>query len=81
MTDSVLLGRVLTDDGDRTGYGFDEQTWDGVRVVGHNGGYPGTHNEVDLYPSDGYVAVVLGNLDGIGTRAVIQTLRELLTRR
>ena len=44
-------------------YGFAYQQINGVTFVGHNGGTPGYEGQIDIYPSTGYVAVVLTNQD------------------
>jgi CubicO group peptidase (beta-lactamase class C family) len=81
MTDSVLVGRVPSGPGERNGYGFDETTRRGVRYVGHNGGYMGTYNEVDIYVELGYVTVLLSNVDTMGSRAAAEAIRRALARR
>jgi CubicO group peptidase (beta-lactamase class C family)/beta-lactamase regulating signal transducer with metallopeptidase domain len=45
------------------GLGFQDQTNDHLRFVGHNGGAPGMNGELRIYPDTGYVVVVLSNFD------------------
>ena len=81
MTSAILVGRMSSGAGERVGYGFDETTRRGVRYVGHNGGYMGTYNEVDIYPELGYTTVVLSNYDTMGPRAAAEAVRRALARR
>ena len=62
----MLTGKVDTARaaGSKYGYGIGESTVNGVRVIGHGGGFPGISGRLDIYPSLGYVVVVLGNSDG-----------------
>jgi CubicO group peptidase (beta-lactamase class C family) len=83
MTEAVLAGKVKTDrpgagDDDRYGYGFADQTMNGVRFVGHNGGTPGYEGQLDIYPDRDYVVVILTNMDGVLV-PVIRRSEELLT--
>jgi CubicO group peptidase (beta-lactamase class C family) len=68
MTATVLTPRV---DSPQPGgptvneytYGFAYQAENGVTFVGHNGGTPGYEGQIDIYPSTGYVVVILTNQD------------------
>jgi CubicO group peptidase (beta-lactamase class C family) len=53
--------------------GFAYQQINGVTFVGHNGGTPGYAGQLDIYPSTGYVVVVLTNTDGTLVPAIQQT--------
>ncbi len=83
LTDTVLAGKV---DANRPGgppidkyaYGFSDQTINGVRIVGHNGGTPGYEGQLDIYPDRGYVVVILANQDRVLVPA-IQKSEALLT--
>ena len=44
------------------GYGFADMTIDGVRCIGHNGGYPGANGEL-LICESGYTIAMLANFD------------------
>ncbi|HZU57403.1 MAG TPA: serine hydrolase domain-containing protein [Actinocrinis sp.] len=83
MTDTVLTGRVpISRPGgpadDEYAYGFEVQTINGIRIVGHNGGSPGYEGQLDIYLDRGYVAVVLTNQDHAMVPA-IQKSEALLT--
>ena len=76
-TKRVLTGYVPTPYG-RDGYGFETRAWNGVRIVGHVGGFTGISNQVDFYPDLGYVLVVLGNSDARGTQELADRVRTLI---
>ena len=50
----------------------------GVRIVGHRGGFPGIANQVDIYPDLGYVFVVLGNSDADGAQELAGMTRTAM---
>lgn len=82
MTTTVLAGRVNDHRPggpakERYGYGFDNQWFRGVRIVGHNGGTPGYEGQLDIYPEQGYVVVVLANEDGVMVPAIQRSERIL----
>ncbi len=77
MTERVMTGYVPTSYG-RDGYGFETRVWNGVRIVGHVGGFTGIANQVDFYPDLGYVLVVLGNSDARGTQDIANRVRTLI---
>ncbi len=67
-TDLLTTGRTQTTGGGMYGYGFGDDSRDGVRCFGHNGGAPGMNGELQICES-GYTIVVLSNLDPpAGTR-------------
>jgi CubicO group peptidase (beta-lactamase class C family) len=82
LTDTVLAGKVATPrpgrPDDRYGYGFDDATVNGVRIVGHNGGSPGYEGQLDCYPTLGYTVAILTNQDGVLVPA-IQRSEAILT--
>lgn len=56
----------VTEDANRHteyGYGAELQTYHGVRIVGHGGGWMGITNRFEIYPKQGYTVVVLSNYD------------------
>ncbi|HKX28356.1 MAG TPA: serine hydrolase domain-containing protein [Blastocatellia bacterium] len=57
------------------GYGF------GINrekhIVGHSGGFPGIHSNLDLFLDNGYTAVMMSNYGG-GSFAVVEKLQELV---
>lgn len=83
MTNIVLTGRVpIHRPGgpadDQYAYGFEVQTINSARIVGHDGGSPGYEGQLDVYPDSGYVTVVLTNQDRTMVPA-IQKSETLLT--
>lgn len=82
LTETVFAGKVTADrpvpGEDRYGYGFSDQTINGVRIVGHNGGTDGYEAELNVYPDLGYTVVLLSNQDGVLLPALRRT-QEILT--
>jgi CubicO group peptidase (beta-lactamase class C family) len=84
LTLTILAGKV---DVHRPGgppvdmyaYGFADQTINGVRIVGHNGGSPGYEGQLDIYLGKGYVVAILANHDQVLVPAIRKS-EELLTR-
>jgi D-alanyl-D-alanine carboxypeptidase len=67
-TDLLTTGRTQTTSGGMYGYGFSDDSGDGVRCFGHGGGAPGMNGDLEICES-GYTIVVLSNLDPpAGTR-------------
>lgn len=60
------------------GYGHIETILAGTRIVGHSGGGPGVATRLDVFPSDGWTSVVLGNYDTT-IAPIVAKARELLT--
>ena len=81
MTARVLSPRVPMDDGGRRAYGFEVYEWAGTPFHGHGGNYWGTMTQLDIYPDDGVVVVVLSNNDASGGEAVRNWTRRTLTNR
>jgi CubicO group peptidase (beta-lactamase class C family) len=84
LTDIVLTGKVgSTRPGgspeDTYAYGFIDQKVNGVRIVGHDGGIPGYEAQLDVYPKNGHVVVILANQDGVLVPAIRKS-EEILTR-
>jgi len=82
-TNLVIAGKVATGPpfpaGEKYGYGFEDYTYNGTRIVGHGGGAPGAVTRVDMFLDKGYTAVVLGNRDDDAASNVIQKVRDLIT--
>ena len=78
LTRRAMTGYIATEYGGKDGYGLETRNWNGVRIVGHGGGFTGVSNQVDIYPDLEYVLVVLGNSDASGTEALANRLRGLL---
>jgi CubicO group peptidase (beta-lactamase class C family) len=75
-----VLWTGVTDDGkEEYGYGARIVEYNGVRIIGHGGGWQGITNEFDLYPDLGVTVVVLSNYDDDPT-GVADKLREWLTQ-
>jgi CubicO group peptidase (beta-lactamase class C family) len=76
------LWTVVTEQPDRPteyGYGAEITHYNGVRIVGHGGGWKGITNGFDMYPERGYTVVVLSNYD-CDPAAISYKLREWLTQ-
>ena len=61
-TDLLTTGKTETPMGGKYGYGFGEDSSDGVRCFGHSGGAPGMNGDLQICES-GYTIAVLSNLD------------------
>lgn len=81
MTETVLTGKVPMPASlgmnVRYGYGFGEEKEGGHRVVGHRGGFPGVHGQLDVGLDDGTTLVILSNVDA-RIPAIRGKIRELL---
>jgi D-alanyl-D-alanine carboxypeptidase len=58
----VTTGKVRTRQGFKYGYGFGDYVINGVRCVGHSGGFPGANADLAIC-ENGYTVVVLANFD------------------
>ncbi len=61
-TTMLTTGKVDTPMGGKYAYGFEDRATGGLRCVGHSGGAPGMNGDLRIC-DDGYVVVVLSNLD------------------
>ena len=61
-TDLLTTGKVRTPGGGKYAYGFGDNTTNGLRCYGHNGGAPGMNGDLEICDG-GYVAVALANID------------------
>lgn len=61
-TELVTTGKVDTGHGLKYAYGFGDMQIDGVRCIGHNGGFPGVNGEL-LICENGYTIAILANFD------------------
>lgn len=77
-TELVMTGRVPAEYGGRHGYGLETRLVNGVRILGHQGGFTGISNQVDFYPDLGYVLVVLGNTDASGAQEIAKRVRTVI---
>jgi CubicO group peptidase (beta-lactamase class C family) len=83
LTEMILAGKVdVHRPGgppvDKYGYGFADQTFNGVRIVGHDGGTPGYEGQLDVYLGKGYVVAILANQDRVLVPAIRRS-QDLLT--
>jgi hypothetical protein len=78
MRERVMTGYVDAAYGGRHGYGFETRVVNGIRIAGHQGGFTGIANQVDIYPDLGYTLVVLGNTDGEGAQKIAGAVRALI---
>jgi hypothetical protein len=60
------------------GYGFGVDSGALGRVVGHNGGQPGSGGLLDMYLDRGYTVAILTNVDPLGAMRVGAAVRRLL---
>lgn len=69
----------VTDNGiEEYAYGATLTQYNGVRIVGHGGGWDGITNEFDMYPDLGVTVIILSNYDDDPT-GIRNKLREWLT--
>ena len=61
-TELLTTGKVASGAGGKYAYGFGDNTANGLRCVGHNGGAPGMNGDLEIC-DNGYVVAVLANLD------------------
>lgn len=63
-TAMAMTGYVATPrPGVKYGFGMEESSVNGVRIVGHGGGGPGIQSILDIYPDQGYVVAIMTNYD------------------
>jgi CubicO group peptidase (beta-lactamase class C family) len=78
-TDTVTTGKVeMAGPSRKYAYGFGEEMSNGRRIVGHNGGGPGTSANFDMFTELGYTAVILGNYDPPAMMPLVKRIRELI---
>ena len=66
-----------------TGYdrgGFFDEMFNGTRIVGHGGDFPGVNARFEMYVVSGYTVIVLSNYDHPAARRVAAKLREMITQ-
>jgi len=61
-TKLMTTGKIRTRNGFKYAYGIADMTIDGVRCIGHNGGFPGANAEL-MMCENGYTITMLANLD------------------
>lgn len=77
-TDLITTGKVDMGRA-KYGYGFGDETINGTRVFGHNGGAPGIGSDLSMYPELGYTSVVMTNYDPPLMMPVVKKIREMIT--
>ncbi|MBA2622958.1 MAG: beta-lactamase family protein [Chthoniobacterales bacterium] len=81
FTDLVVTGKVdAAGPIGRYAYGFGDKIFEGKRIVGHNGGWPGVAVNFDMYPELGYTAIIVMNVDPPAMMPVIMRLRQLIPK-
>ncbi len=59
-------------------YDFGGKTSEGRRFFGHSGGAPGMNGELRIFPDDGYMVIVLANLDPPAATSVADFISDRL---
>jgi CubicO group peptidase (beta-lactamase class C family) len=76
-TRQMTTGKVRVGPGLKYGYGIADLIIDGVRCIGHNGGYPGANGEL-LICESGYTIAMLANFDPpAASQIAIRVARDL----
>ena len=78
MTTKKIFFRKYAADDTFYGYGFELESIDGQRVIGHTGGDLGVSSALEWFPDSGYTVVVLSNYDRGGI-ITIDKLQEMIT--
>jgi CubicO group peptidase (beta-lactamase class C family) len=60
------------------GYGFMIQNANGTTSFGHGGGFPGVCTEMNIYPKEGVVFIVLSNYDPPTANKIAQRMQEMM---
>jgi CubicO group peptidase (beta-lactamase class C family) len=76
-TELLTTGKVETPGGGKYAYGFGDNTTNGVRCVGHNGGAPGMNGDLEIC-DNGYVVAVLANMDPPAAGRIADFIRDRL---
>ena len=76
-TELLTTGKVATPGGGHYGYGFGDNTSNGLRCFGHNGGAPGMNGDLQIC-DDGYVVAVLANMDPPAAGRIADFIRNRL---
>lgn len=76
-TEMLTTGKVGTPGGGKYAYGFGDNTSNGLRCVGHNGGAPGMNGDLEIC-DNGYVVAVLANLDPPAAGRISDFIRNRL---
>jgi D-alanyl-D-alanine carboxypeptidase len=71
-------GGISGADGTLIPYDFAQKTAEGRPFYGHSGGAPGMNGELRIFPDDGYVVIVLANLDPPAATTVANFISDRL---
>jgi D-alanyl-D-alanine carboxypeptidase len=79
-TELVLMGKVGLPFGEniKYAYGFQEESLNGQRRVGHGGAFAGINSELHIYPDLGYTVVVMSNYDPPAATLVAKRVGKLI---
>ncbi len=77
-TDLITTGKVSMGGG-KYAYGFGDESINGKRVFGHNGGAEGIASDLSMYADLGYTSVVMTNYDPPLMTPVVRRIREMIT--
>ena len=75
-TELITTGKVDGPGGGRYAYGFGDNSRDGKRRVGHNGGAPGIAADFAMFPETGYTTVALMNSDPPFLMPIAKAMKE-----
>ncbi|MFD0692394.1 serine hydrolase domain-containing protein [Actinomadura fibrosa] len=78
LTTTVMEGKAQMGPGAEYGYGFINQSHNGVRFVGHSGGTMGYGTVLEMYPTKGCTVIVLTNKDLVMNEP-LKKIRTLIT--
>ena len=79
-TELVTTGKVNTGRGFKYAYGFGDLTIDGVRCIGHDGGFPGVNGAL-MMCENGYTIATLSNFDPPEASRIAQFIATRLPAR
>ncbi len=79
MTETLLTRKIALGPGLGYAYFFGDETTNGHRHVGHNGGAPGISADFHIYSDLGYTVAVLSNYDGAAA-IVSRFIRGIIER-
>jgi CubicO group peptidase (beta-lactamase class C family) len=81
-TDRVLTGKVALPGSStlKYAYGFRDDSRNGHRIVGHEGGFPGINSQLDIYLDLGYTVAVMSNYDPPAAARVANRMRDMFTQ-
>jgi D-alanyl-D-alanine carboxypeptidase len=78
-TELMWSGKIDTGRPDsKYAYGFFDSSYDGQRIVGHGGGFPGINSKLDIYLNSGYTVAVMSNYDPPAAEIVSREIRKLI---